>query len=100
MHQGVGIGEMLQISHCSYIDPQRLPGWQPVESLCSEKMRVGLEQWFTHVIPAPGRQRLEDGEFEASLGYVVRCYLQKKKNRYIYIYIHIYIYIYINKYIN
>jgi hypothetical protein len=35
--------------------------------------------WFTAVIPALRRLRQEDGELQASLGYTVRPYLQKRE---------------------
>jgi hypothetical protein len=33
----------------------------------------------TPVIPALGRLKKEDPEIEASLGYIGRCYLKKRK---------------------
>lgn len=38
----------------------------------------GLEEWAQ--IPALGRQKWEDQEFKAILGYIARPYLKKKKN--------------------
>jgi hypothetical protein len=35
----------------------------------------------SHVIPALGRLRQEDGEFKAILGYTVIPYLKKKLNK-------------------
>jgi hypothetical protein len=36
--------------------------------------------WLVPVIPALRRMRREDDEFQASLGYIVRPCLKKKKN--------------------
>jgi hypothetical protein len=36
-------------------------------------------RWGTPVIPALGRQRQEDREFEASLDYIEKNYLKKSK---------------------
>jgi hypothetical protein len=33
------------------------------------------------IIPAPGRQKKEEHEFEASLGYTVRHHLKTKQNK-------------------
>jgi hypothetical protein len=35
--------------------------------------------WYVPVIPALGKLRQEEPEFQASLGYMIRTYLKKKK---------------------
>jgi hypothetical protein len=40
---------------------------------------LSRELWCAPVILALGWQRQEDGEFEASLGYMVRPYLKRKR---------------------
>jgi hypothetical protein len=37
--------------------------------------------WFTPVIPALGRLRQEDHEFEANLGSIARSHLKKKERK-------------------
>jgi hypothetical protein len=37
--------------------------------------------WYTPVIPALGKLRKEDHEFEASLGYIARAVSKKKKKQ-------------------
>jgi hypothetical protein len=37
--------------------------------------------WLTSVIPVLGNQTKEDYEFKASLGYIVRACLKRKKGR-------------------
>jgi hypothetical protein len=47
----------------------------------NKKVKRSLVGWYTLVIPALRRKRQEDGEFQASLGYMVRpysCLLKKK----------------------
>jgi hypothetical protein len=40
----------------------------------------GWAWWYTPIISALGRLRHKDGEFQASLSYIVRHCLKKKKN--------------------
>jgi hypothetical protein len=40
----------------------------------------GQAWWYTPVIPAPGRQKQEDYDFEVSLSYITRPYLKETKD--------------------
>jgi hypothetical protein len=40
--------------------------------MCVLKKKMQLGEWGNRIIPVPGRLRQEDGEFQASLGYIVR----------------------------
>jgi hypothetical protein len=42
---------------------------------------VSQTWWHMPIIPALGRLKQEDHKFEASLGYIVRSCLKKKKNK-------------------
>jgi hypothetical protein len=42
-------------------------------------MNLGCVYQYTPIIPILGRMRQEDGESQASLGYMVRTYLKEKQ---------------------
>jgi hypothetical protein len=53
----------------------------PPFSELNSKPSLCQAQECTHVTPAVGRLRQEDGEFKASLGYIGGPHLNKKQNK-------------------
>lgn len=40
-----------------------------------------LGMWHMYVVPAPEKQKLEDKEFEANLGYIIKPYPIKQQTK-------------------